>query len=209
MSTPRTVFPRRQTTSISRRLAQYSLGAVAATGSAGMAYADFGGDYTLVPPDPAITALSGTQTFGTWTSDFADYENSVGDLNDLAAPASLTLDETAPGNSVFFTEYFSNTVSTTGTLSFSYSLTGTEDDAAVILGGTYNNLSGTGSMSDIAITSGESLEFLFEGYSAGSLTISDFSAPGDVPEASTAGWLAAGAVGLLAMRSARRRATAL
>ncbi len=192
----------RRAPGFSRRLARYSVGTLTLAGSAGIAQADFSGMYSVNPPVDGTYTLTGTQTYGTWTST-SNNGTSVLTLNDSQAPASLTLTGTAASSTS--EEQFTHTAPFTGTLSFSYTASGV---TFLNVNGSLTFLNGTSSVTNVAVGAGQTFGFLTESggsYTGSSLTVSNFSAPGSVPEPGAAGWIAAGAAGLLATRALRRR----
>ena len=203
----------RRTPGFSQRLARYSVGTLALAGSAGLAHADFSGPYAVTSAsDPAnVYTLSGNETFGTWSSSESDRTDSSGStpasvtLDDSSAPASLTLSDTS-GSVGEAEETFGNVAATAGTLSFSYTASfgnGFPSGVSLLVNGTATLLNGSGTISGVALAANETFAFQlnsYYGYTA-TLTVSNFS----VPEPGTAGWIAAGAAGLLATRALRRR----
>ena len=190
----------RRTPGFSQRLARYSVGTLTLAGSAGLAHADFSGMYAVTPPDAGNYTLSGNQTFGTWSSSETDFgDGGIANLDDTDAPASLTLQATAGAPDP--SDNFFNTAPVAGTFSFDYTATG---DCNVVVNGTQTSLNGTSTYS-IPLNAGDSFGFSIAAFYFGtsSLTISNFSAP--IPEPGAAGWIAAGAAGLLATRALRRR----
>ena len=186
----------------SQRLARYSVGTLTLAGSAGIAQADFSGMYSVSPPADGTYTLTGTQTYGTWTST-AQNGASVLTLDDSQAPTFLTLTGTAASTTSI--EQFNDTAPFSGTLSFSYTASGV---TFLTVDGNLTFLNGTSSVTNVAVGAGQTFGFLTQSggsYTGSSLTVSNFSAPGSVPEPGAAGWIAAGAAGLLATRALRRR----
>ena len=209
LSLPVSSQPRvRRTPGFSSRLARYSAGTLTLAGSASLAHADFSGTYTLLPPAAGSYTLTlANQTFGTWTtSNVFNYgSTNTTTLNDADSPASVSLTASAPGQTEFT---LLDTAPVAGTLSFSFTFSSSSryGSAGYVVGTTDVDFStSSGTVTNVALSAGQSFGFFVDGYEGTTaVTISSFSAP--VPEPAAAGWIAAGAAGLLATRALRRRA---
>jgi hypothetical protein len=188
----------------------------AAVGIATSANADFSSPYSLNPPaDGVYSNPAGGSTFGAWTLSLAGPNGRTVDTS--AAPTSLTLSMN-DGSGVPASATLATTAISSGLLAFHWSANLSHLGgfgpafAAVVINGVETDLTtadGTHSGDfSVAINAGDTFGFRVGANYVGSsaFTISNFSTP--VPEPTVIALVVAGAVGLIALREARRRARA-
>jgi hypothetical protein len=205
---------RKRITSID--FARYTL-AAATIGAATTAEADFIPPYSLnPPPNGTYTGAPAIGTFGAWTSTLAG-THATPTTNTTNAPVSLTLrsaDDTAANDAHTANFDLMTTVQGSGILSFNWNFTEQGLFTAAQFGYTENgvftslataNSSGTAT---VPVSAGDVFGFrIVTNYaSTGNVTISNFSAP--IPEPTIVALIVTGAVGLIVLREARRRARA-